>query len=183
MIIKTQHLGTHEVIRGEIVSIRPPKFEELSFVRRLWANPETMAPVGGTHKLPESEEISFYERMVDPGDSTNCYCLIFRDNVPVGEISFHRWDQHERSAELNIKVHAVHRGKGYGSDALRTFLDWFFRPAGGNRITDNVALANRCGQNLLRSVGFQQDTGFSDTCMLVLTRQRYMSNHRRMKGK
>ena len=179
--MKTRHLGTDEVLQGEMVYIRPPRFEELSFVRRLWAHPETMAPVGGTHRLTDPE--NFYERMVDPGDSANCYCLIFsRDNVPLGEISFHRWDQNERSAELNIKVHAVHRGHGYGSDALRTFLDWFFRPAGGNRITDNVALANLGGQHLLRSLGFQQDPDFSDTCMLVLTRQKYME-HRGMKGK
>ena len=160
------------MLRGERVYIRPPRFEELSFIRALWADPETMAPAGGVHHLPETRAQTWFASMVDPGNSTNCYCLIFsQEDIPVGEISFHRWSQHERSAGLNIKVLATHRGNGYGKGALRTFLAWFFGQVGGRMMTDNVALDNQKGQQLLRSLGFEQDTDISDVCMLVKTKQ------------
>ena len=175
---QTQHLGLAEVLQGERVSLRPPRFEELSFIRALWADPETMAPVGGPRSLPEARGQAWFASMVDPGDSTNCYCLIFnQEDIPVGEISFHRWDQLERSARLNIRVLATHRGCGYGKDALRTFLAWFFGPAGGRTMTDNVSLDNEGGQRLLQSLGFEQDTDFSDVCMLVMTRQMHMAKY------
>ncbi len=171
-------MGPAEVLRGERVYIRPPRFEELSFIRALWADPETMAPVGGPHHLSKARAQAWFANMVDPGDATNCYCLIFnQEDIPIGEISFHRWNKHERSAGLNIKVLAIHRGLGYGKDALRTFLAWFFGQTGGRMMTDNVALDNLKGQRLLRSLGFEQDTDISDACMLIMTKQMYTSKY------
>ena len=181
---QTKFMRTDKVLHGESIYIRSPRYDELSFIRMLWADPETMAPVGGTHQFPEAEARSFFERMVDPGDSKNCYCLIFnQEDAPVGEISFHRWIQRERSAELNIKVHALHRGHGYGTDALRTFLGWFFGEAGGSKMTDNVALDNKDGQHLLQLMGFHRDTDYSDTCMLFITREMYTSKYGVLKEK
>ena len=119
--------------------------------------------------------------MVDPGNLKTCYCLIYRqDNIPVGEVSFHCWNPQERSATLNIKILASHRGHGYGTDALRTFLAWYFDQAGGRTIKDDVALDNHDGQQRLRSLGFEQDMGFSDVCMLVMTKQMYASKYEKL---
>lgn len=174
----TQHIGQAEELRGERVYIRPPCFEELSFIRALWADPETMEPVGGPHHLPEARAKTWFASMVDPGNLTNCYCLIFnQENIPIGEISFQRWNQRERSAELNIKVLAKYRSNGYGMDALRTFIAWFFGPVGGGMMTDNVALDNQRGQQLLLTLGFERDADISDVCMLLITKQIFISKY------
>ena len=161
----THHPEPDDVLRGEKVSIRPPRIEEISFIRTLWADPR---------HFPEAEAEAWFGRMVDPGDSTNCYRLIFNHkDIPVGEISFHRWNRRERSAELNIKILAAFRGNGYGKDALQTFLGWFFGRAGGRRMTDDVAADNRTGQRLLRTLGFEQDNDVSDVCRLFMTRRMF----------
>jgi RimJ/RimL family protein N-acetyltransferase len=176
--MQRQHLEPNAVLQGVKVYMRQPRFEEGSFIRSLWADPETMAPVGGTHDLPETEFPAWFAKMVNPGDLANCYCLIFnQEDIPVGEISFHAWSQQQRTARLNIKVLAKYRGNGYAKDALLPFLAWFFGPAGGLTMTDDVGLDNHGGQSLLRSLGFEQDTDFSGVCMLVMTRQMYTAKY------
>jgi RimJ/RimL family protein N-acetyltransferase len=112
--------------------------------------------------------------MVDPGSSTNCYCLIFNmKDIPVGEISFHHWDAETRSADLNVKILDLHRGNGYGKDALLTFLTFFFEIVGGRLMRDDVAPGNKGGQHLLLSLGFEQDTHVTNVCRLELTANRW----------
>ena len=91
----------------------------------------------------------------------------------MGEISFHNWDAGTRSADLNVKVLASYRGNGYGTDALQTFLSFFFNDVGGRVMHDDVALGNKGGQHVLFSLGFDQDIRVTDVCRLELTAERY----------
>jgi RimJ/RimL family protein N-acetyltransferase len=173
-------------LRGKQVWLRPPTRDEVSFVQALWADPETMEAVGGPHPLPTEKFDRWFAYAVDPGRPTDCYCLIFnQDDTPIGEVSFHQWDPDERSAVLNIKVMAKYRGHGYGTDALKTFLSWFFGQAGGDSIMDDVARENETGRQLLRSIGFQQvtdrdpaqDCRAEDVYMLDMTREMFTSKY------
>jgi RimJ/RimL family protein N-acetyltransferase len=170
------HLAQDTVLTGHLVYLRLPRADELPFIRALWADPETMKPVGGPVIMSETQAEQWFSRMVDPGSPANCYCLIFTsDDIPVGEISFHRWDPGTRSADLNAKILATHRGNGYGKDALQTFLTFFFNTVGGRIMHDDVALGNKGGRHLLISLGFEQDTRITDVCRLTLTADRYAS--------
>ena len=167
------HLAPTDILRGENVYLRLPCAEELGFIRALWGDPETMASVGGPVNLPETEAHAWYARLVEPGSSSNCYCLILDMNhVPVGEISFHHWDSETRSATLNVKIHAAHRDHGYTKDAVRTFLDFFFGRVGGRTMSDDVAVDNEAGRRLLESMGFERDESVSEVCRMVLTIER-----------
>jgi RimJ/RimL family protein N-acetyltransferase len=173
-----RHLAPGEVVQGEKVYLRAPRIDELSFVRRLWADPDTMAPVGGTLDLPEPKARKWFSRMVVPGSLTHCYCLIFnQEGIAVGEISFHRWDPEQRSARLNLKVLASYRGQGYAKDALGAFLARFFGRIGGRLMTDDVALDNHPGQRLLSSFGFHRDDRVSELYRMVMAREAYVSRY------
>jgi RimJ/RimL family protein N-acetyltransferase len=175
---KRSPLGAGDVLHGKRISVRLPRVDELSFVRTLWSDVETMAPVGGTFDFPESKERDWFARMVTPGSPRNCYCLIFNEKGnPVGEISFHRWDPETKSAELNVKVLASHRGQGYAKDAMDIFMRHFFGPVGGEVMIDDVALSNRGGQRLLSSFGFMQDENATDVCRMIMTRETYVSRY------
>lgn len=159
-------------MKGYLVYLRPPHSEELSFIRRLWSDPETMEPVGGPIELCDADAPDWFARMVDPGSTKDCYCLIFdKDDTPVGEISFHEWNPQDRTAKLNLKVQAFHRRRGYAKDALRAFLGYFFDRLGGESITDDIALPNAAGRHLLASVGFQEDTDVSHVHRMRMTRE------------
>ena len=175
-----------DTLRGKLVYLREPKRVEVSFVQALWADNETMAAVGGTHSLPTDRFDRWFAHMVDPGNPETCYCLIFnKDHIPVGEISFHWWNSVHQSAVLNIKVMAKHRGHGYATDALRTFLSWFFTQAGGRKMIDDVALDNQSGQRLLKSLGFEQVSNripahncqAADVCMLDMTKEMFTAKY------
>ena len=171
------HLAATDVLHGQRVRLRLPRLDELAFIRVLWGDLETMAAVGGPIEFPEPKAKEWFHRVVEPGDTSNCYCLILdQEDVPVGEISFHRWDAKQRSAELNVKVLATRRGRGYARDALFAFLAFFFGRVGGRLMTDDVAIANHVGRQLLASLGFTRDAA-EDVCRMVMTRQTYVSRH------
>jgi RimJ/RimL family protein N-acetyltransferase len=175
---QSNHLTPVDVLQGEHVYLRLPRSEELSFIRTLWGDPETMSAVGGPADFPAAKANDWFARMIQPGGPSNCYCLIFnQDDVPVGEVSFHNWDPARRSANLNVKVLAAHRGQGHARDALHALLSFFFVRVGGQLMTDDVALVNRPGQGLLASIGFERDNTVEDVCRMAITRENYVKKH------
>lgn len=170
------HLASTDVLRGRKVRLRLPRRGELPFIRTMWGDPETMEPVGGPVDFPEARADDWFARMIQPGNPADCYCLIINeDGAPVGEVSFHHWNPQQRSADLNIKILAAQRRHGNAKDALDTFLEFFFVRVGGRLLTDDVAEANRAGQQLLTSLGFASDNSVQEICRMTMTKQVYVS--------
>ncbi len=166
-------LTPEDCLAGSPIRLRPPRWDEMAFVKRLWSDPATMAAVGGPCELSNARTREWYARMVDPGSREHCYCLILNEqDRPVGEVSFHQLDE-SMHATLNIKVLACERGKGYGRKALLVFLDFFFHRVGGRCMNDDVGPANTAGQRLLLEAGFEQDSGRTDVCLQRMTRERF----------
>lgn len=162
------------LLKGDKVMLRPPEPAELAYIRWLWSDPETMAPVGGPVELDKERAVSWYARWVNPGRSTAGYCLVFsREEDPVGEVSFQNYDPETRGAELNLKIAAPERGKGYGKEALQLFLDWYFNVFEGESLVDDVGLDNVGGRIALERFGFQHDPAVTDTVRLRMTRERF----------
>ncbi len=136
-----------------------------------------MEAVGGPLEWPLEHFERWYRRMVEPGRSTDLYCLIVSrlDQMSVGEISFHGFDG--SIARLNIKVVASRRGRGFGESALQTFLRYFFGQVRGAELLDDVALGNTAGQGLLLRCGFLHDTTRQDVYLLRMTWQRFSELH------
>jgi len=163
---------------GPRVRLRPPRWAEMAFVRWLWADEETMRPVGGPVRLGDDEARAWFARVVDPGSPTDRYCLIHdeRDRL-IGEVSFHRLDRARMTAYFNLKVAAPFRGRGYGREAMGVFLAHFFHRLGGREMVDDVAPDNVAGQQALLRCGFQHDPTVTDTRRLRLTRERFEALH------
>lgn len=138
---------------GRLVYIKQPEYEELNYVKKLWSDIDTMRDVGGTFQFPEERWQSFYKKMVSPTDGKNFYCLIYtKEDTPVGEVSFHGYDSATKIARLNIKIHNSYRKLGYGEEAVRLLLEYYFYDFGGNIIMDKVD--NPKGHGLLSKLGF-----------------------------
>ncbi len=167
-------LSPNDVLRGKRIQLRPPRWEEMQFVRWLWGDPETMKPVGGPINLTEDEARDWFVGMVDPGRQTDCYCLIFNEeNRAVGEISFHRLDPQGVVADFNLKIASTKRRKGYAREAMLLFLDYFFNCFGGYILTDDIALDNQAGQHVLLRFGFEHDPSVEGVFRLRMTQERY----------
>ena len=168
------HRTLHAPLRGPRVTLRVPGPEELPFIHRLWTDAATMAAVGGPVEVTLAQLEGWYARMVDPGRGTDLFTLIFDENdEPIGECGFHRLDWDSMQADFNVKVLANKRGQGYGGEAVRLLLEYFFAELGGQLMIDDLALDNPAGQQAMRRLGFLHDPEPMDCCRLFMTRDRY----------
>lgn len=162
--------------KGKTIVIRQPKLEELEFVAALWADESIMRDVGGPIAFTRDRWQPWYEKMVEPGDGKNFYCLVFnKSGRPVGEVSFHRYVRETGTAELNVKILHKHRGKGYGKEAVLLLLDCYFNDFGGEVITDAVAINNTGGQRVLLNLGFEHVMSDEEVFLVKMTKEKYIN--------
>ena len=155
------------------VCLQVPASEELGFIRRMWADAETMEPVGGPVVLSPDEGVQWYRRWVDPGSAERAYWLVTCERRPVGEVSLRCFDPVVGTGMLNVKIASWERRRGYGRQAVRAVLRYFFEALGGTQMNDDIALGNAAGQSLMLSEGFTRDTTAADVCRLYLTRRQW----------
>lgn len=161
--------------KGEKVYIRRPKYEEISYINRLWSDEETTGELGGPFSLTAEKAKTWYPKMVNPTDGKNFYCLIFNNhNEPVGEVSFHRYDTKTKTAELNIKIESIYRGNGYSTEALYLLLNYYFFEFGGETMNDPVLLENKRGQHFLLKFGFDHIESEKDVFLLRMTKDKFI---------
>ena len=161
-------------LKGKRVILRHPLFDELKFINELWTDSSTMEAVGGIVQWDMTRLKAWYRERIDPGGFSDCYFLIFKEDlIPIGEVSFHRWNPEQRSADLNIKVLAKHRGNGYGSEALALFLKYFFETVEGELLVDDLYHSNKLGRNLMESLYFIHDPEFQEAYRMTMSRNHY----------
>ena len=125
---------------GKRIYIKQPILEELEFVASLWSDEETMKDIGGIFSFPRSKWEGFYKKMVYPSDGKNFYCLVYlNDGSPIGEVSFHGYDSATKVARFNIKILSKYRNQGFGEEAVKLLLEYFFIEFGGEIIMDNIS--------------------------------------------
>jgi phosphoribosylformimino-5-aminoimidazole carboxamide ribotide isomerase len=172
------HISPEGGLAGDGLLLRPPRLAEMDFIRQLWGDEATMRPVGGPVLLDDEQARRWHALMVNPGRPTDCFCLIFAGDEPVGEVSFHRLERATMTADFNIKMLAARRGCGLGRAAMRLLLDYFFNTLGGQVMLDDLALDNPVGQRALLRFGFERDVSVTDVFRLRLTRERFNALHR-----
>jgi len=169
------NLPPGEKLEGERILLRHPQPDEVDWILDSWRDPETMAAVGGIVDRDAEWSQDWYQRMVEPGDGTNCYFLIcLQDGQRIGEVSFHRWKPAHRTADLNIKVRADLRGRGYGAEALGLFLRHYFMTIKAARMEDPLLPENLEGRALMTKMGFQFVEETADHYLMVITRQAWL---------
>lgn len=159
---------------GKKVYIKQPTFEELAYTQKLWNDSNTMAEVGGVYKFPESKWDMFYKKMVYPTDGKNFYCHVYntRDKF-IGEVSFHGYDSSTKAARINIKISHRERREGYGLEALKLLLEYFFFEFSGGGIIDTTDIES--GKRLLLKSGFESIGQFKEKETFKLTKERFLS--------
>ncbi|MFD3157727.1 GNAT family N-acetyltransferase [Haloimpatiens sp. FM7330] len=158
--------------QGNLIYIKQPEFCELFYVKKLWSDKETMNDVGGPIDFPEKRWECWYKRMVRPGDGKNFYCLIYNnENKVVGEVSFHRYDEENKVAEFNVKIESKYRGRGYGKEAIKLVLNYYFYEFGGQVMMDEVI--NENGIQTLKKFGFEVVSQTENSTVFRMTKKRF----------
>ena len=159
---------------GKLVYIKSPEFRELNFVEELWSDRKNMGEFGREYYFPRTKWEMFYEKMVNPTDGKNFYCLVYdNENNSVGEVSFHGYNPATKVARINVKIHYNYRNIGYGEEALKLLLEYYFLEFGGKAIIDSVK--SNEGKNLLRKIGFEEISSFKNQTTYKLTKKKFLS--------
>lgn len=153
---------------GKYIYIKQPEYDDLAFVSKLWSDKETMKEIGGVFDFPKSKWEMFYKKMVYPTDGKNFYCLVYTINdEAIGEVSFHGYDLVTKIARFNIKIHHKYRNKGYGKEALRLLLEYFFLDFGGGMIIDSIPTES--AMRIAKDLGFKEIGQYKDGVKVKIT--------------
>lgn len=149
---------TH-IIHGELVFLRPFELTDAELYRRWRADAEPMALAGWNDRAPLSlaQSAARMDRLaIDQGKDyfTFLICLL-ADERPIGEALLADLDRRNGSAQLGIFIGEVDEwGKGYGTDAVNSIVDFGFRELRLERIWLNVWTENGRARRTYEKAGF-----------------------------
>jgi RimJ/RimL family protein N-acetyltransferase len=148
------------MIEGELVRLRA---REMADAERAWRwvnDPEVTRTLLVRYPWSRAAEDAFYrasaERPLVYGDVG--FSIDTRDGVHIGGCGLHRMTPEDRSAELGIFIgEAAYRGKGYGTDAVRTLVRFAFGEMNLHRVELHVFDFNARAMASYRKAGFAEE--------------------------
>jgi RimJ/RimL family protein N-acetyltransferase len=152
-----------DVIRGNLVELRPIGSGDLSALRRWWDDPETMRfwamPAAFlTDAAFDADLRGRFSRFDRAG-----YFMVVVDNRPIGRIDFEQLDETMRSAEVMILIgEPEERGKGHGTDAMIALLRYLFHQRGLHRVALTVIAWNDRAIRSYEKLGFRTEGWYRD---------------------
>jgi RimJ/RimL family protein N-acetyltransferase len=146
-------------ILGEKVTLSPMKRKN---IRRIfeWANsPEVIPYWYGRQKTLREIKQDYRSHYFSDRHPYSGRCFtISVDEVPIGMIAHNKIDKDNKSTDIDIVIgHKDHWGKGYGTDALKTFVSYLFRWLCLNRIWLATYVHNKRAISAYKKVGFKQE--------------------------
>ncbi len=163
------------MLTGKNILLVEPAMNDYLFIKNIWEDEKTMLSVGGIQSLSEERFKIWYKYMFIEKKNENRYFLIMTEdkNKCLGEISFHKYNNKTKKAELNIKVLYEHRGKGIGKEALTLLMEYYFKEWGGKVMTDIIRGDNIEGYNALKKFGFKEKKNEYNEICFELTENDY----------
>ncbi len=141
-------------LQGPRVTIRPMKQEDLDAMARWRPFADPMYQPFDFPRRPLSEHVHWFDwRRRD--HSRRLYTVIDEHGQVIGSLTLREIDG-RRSSRLGITLGADHVGKGYGTEALRLFLDHYFGAMGFARMDLDVSATNLRAVRSYRALGFRE---------------------------
>ena len=147
-------------IYGERIVLRAITEEDAQLLLQMMNDPDTERMLGGaSFPVSLSAQRSWSQRQI--GNNEVLRCIIAersREDVGLGTVILTDIDQKNGSAQVHIKLGVENcRGKGYGTDALRTIVKYAFEQMRLHCIYANVLEYNTASQKLFEKCGFHKD--------------------------
>jgi RimJ/RimL family protein N-acetyltransferase len=140
-------------LKGEKVTIRPMVRED---VDKMAAWRPFTDPLNSLWNGPQQNSIEngiWFEAQAHD-DSREWYAVEDLDGHLIGRLSL-RQISRRKSARLGITLGADYVGQGYGTDAIRTFLTYYFWELGFEALYLDVAAPNRRAIRCYEKCGFE----------------------------
>ncbi len=147
-------------IIGEKIILRAICNKDSQLLLDLINDPDTEKMLGG-YSFPVSAEgqEKWIANLSNRADLLRCIVACKGDeNTGLGTVILSDIDYKNGTAQIHIKLAKdIGRGKGYGTDAVNTMVNYAFNELRLNCIYADVLEYNTPSQNLFKKCGFQQD--------------------------
>ena len=150
--IPTLHEASPCVLETERLTLRRPTLADVKAIARL-ANDRRIAE--NTRRLPHPYSSDHAIELVRAlaGDASATMFLIENNHSPLGMVGI---DWREPDApELGCWLGVEHWGQGFGTEAARAAIDFFFGEFEAEHLMSGARVANPSSRNILEKFGFQ----------------------------
>ncbi len=179
------------MIAGKKTRLRALEKSDLAKVWE-WVNDEEVMWFWGepcnTQSLAEVEQ--WFGRLQEAaGYSSKQFIIERKEGTPIGRIFYEYLDIKHRRAEVGMQIgEKEYWGRGYGTDAMITFLDYLFNELGLHRVylrlqsynTRALKCYEKCGftqEGILRHNSFTRGEYYDDVAMGIL-RDEFNQRHK-----
>lgn len=160
------------MIHGDLTTLRAIEREDLDALWRWYNDPAVMYFWAEPHKVVSRDELEGrYAGLGGPTGQSHWLLITTRDEhgrgEPIGRIGYVELDRRNRHAEIALKIgERAYWGRGYGTDALRTFLGYLFHELNLHKVYLRVEAFNPRAQRVYEKTGFRRDGVFRDHTFL-----------------
>ena len=146
-------------IQGEKIVLRAVEEADNAMLLSLINDPDTEMMLGGSSwPVSESEQLKWFEHQERSRDVLRCIVALKEDGKAIGTIILSEIDQKNATGHIHIKMSKdVGRGKGYGTDAVNTMVQYAFEELRLNCIYANILSYNEASIRLFERCGFKRD--------------------------
>jgi ribosomal-protein-alanine N-acetyltransferase len=183
----------HRIVDGEKTRLRPASwgFSEVEMQRRFrWSGDDTLQYWSGT--IPGGRSYSHFKESVGqrdwPSDGKRIsYAILTKDGSLIGMVSCYNIDRRRQTGELGVYLgEQEYWGRGYGTDAIVTFIHHLFGDLGFESIYLHTYESNVRAQRSYLRVGFavtdkrrrfSPRIGYHEEVKMVITRDSFARLH------
>ena len=141
-------------LQGLRVTIRPMQQKDLDAMAKWRPFADPLYQPFDFPRRPLSEHVHWFDwRKRD--HSRRLYTVIDERGQVIGSLTL-REIHGRRSSRLGITLGADHVGKGYGTEAMRLFLEHYFEEMGFERMDLDVSATNLRAVRSYRALGFRE---------------------------
>lgn len=145
-------------IKGKQIYLRAMEPEDMEMYREMINDSEvSRTVVGWSFPVSRKEQMDWYNRVVSDVNKRFTICML-EDDKPVGMVTLTDIDLVNRSAFHGIKLHpACPKGKGVGTDAVMTLMEYAFNQLNLNRLDGEWFLYNKASKQLYEKCGWHEE--------------------------
>ena len=127
----------------------------------------------------------------NPASGRLMFTIETLDGIAVGGLNLNSIDERNGTFGIGMQIGIVHRGKGYGTAAMRILLGYAFFERRLNKYNCHCLKDNTASMTMLKKLGCVQegvrrqsvytDGRYMDEIMFGLTKDEFLENERRLK--
>ncbi|ADL52386.1 GNAT family N-acetyltransferase [Clostridium cellulovorans] len=145
---------------GEKIRLRAYEKEDAELAHKYFTTPETRKniDIGIPYPISLREEEKWLETAVRDGECYTFAIETLEDSKYIGGCGINNIDRKNSVATVGISIgDEEYKGKGYGTDAMKTLVNFIFNEVNVNKVKLNVFSFNERAIKSYEKVGFKKE--------------------------